>query len=215
MSAPLLAILGGTFDPVHLGHLQSLWEVSDQFQFDEVHLIPCSQSPFKTKPQATDDQRLAMLELAIEGQTHWKIDEREIARGGISYMVDTLKSLHQTYPKHHLCLLMAVDAVEHLQQWNRWQEILSHAHLVVMTRPDYKLKETPWTMELERKTLRTPQELREKKSGGVCWTNPSSLAISSTQIRDLCAMNRVPDFLVPTKVADYLKEHRLYQPDIL
>jgi nicotinate-nucleotide adenylyltransferase len=215
MSTPLLGVFGGSFDPIHLGQLQSLWEATEQLLLDVVHIIPCSQSPLKAKPLATDDQRMEMIQLSIEGQHRWKLDEREIARGGVSYTVDTLKSLHQTYPKHHLCLIMAIDVVEQLPQWNRWQELFSLAHLIVMTRPEYHLKQTPWTLELERRSIQNVQELHDKKAGGVCWTTTTHLSISSTQIRDLCGMGHVPPYLVPSKVADYIKQHQLYQTEIL
>ncbi len=215
MTTPLLGVFGGSFDPVHLGHLQSLWEVTEKLFLDDVHIIPCAQSPLKQKPQASDDQRVEMLELAIQGQPRWKVDEREIVRGGMSYMIDTLKSLRQTYTKHHLCLIMAIDVIEQLPQWNRWQELLSMAHLIVMTRPGYHLKETPWVLELKRRSMETSQELRDKKSGGVCWTATTHLGISSSQIRDLCGMGHVPPYLLPTAVAEYIKQHQLYQTEVL
>lgn len=211
MNSPTLGIFGGSFDPIHLGHLHSLWEITQQLPLDVVHIIPCAQSPHKPAPQASAHQRLTMLKYAIAGQPRWKIDDQEIVRGKTSYTIDTLESLHAQFPKHHLCLIVGADVAAKLTQWHRWQSLLSFAHLIVMTRPNYKLPETPWMLELQRRTLTDPMQLRLEKSAGVYWQSSTQLDISATQIRQLCSQNKVPPFLVPTKVGKYIQEQQLYR----
>jgi nicotinate-nucleotide adenylyltransferase len=209
--AKTLGIFGGSFDPIHIGHLHGLWEVTQQLPLDTIHIIPSAQSPNKKAPQATAEQRLEMLDLAIQNQPRWEIDEREIDRGGNSYTIDTLKSLHKQYPDHHLCLIIGMDVAINLLGWRSWQEILSYAHLIVLTRPDYKLPETPWVMELQRRTLKDPEQLRAEKAGCVIWQKITSLAICATEIRKLCNAQQAPPFLVPTAVWDYIQDHQLYR----
>ncbi|MFI4954349.1 MAG: nicotinate (nicotinamide) nucleotide adenylyltransferase, partial [Gammaproteobacteria bacterium] len=203
--SPLLGIFGGSFDPIHIGHLNGLWEITQKVEFDRLHIIPCGQSPTKKALQTTTEHRLAMLQLAIKHQPHWHIDECEIARGGNSYTIDTLKGLHEEFPHHNLCLIIGVDVAARLMEWRNWQQILSFANLIIMTRPDYALFETPWILELQRRTLSNPQQLHTEKVGGVYWQKITSLAISATQIRKLSSENKPPPFLVPSTVWDYIQ----------
>lgn len=208
--APLLGIFGGSFDPIHLGHLQGLWEVTQQVPFERVHIIPCAQSPIKQAVQATAEQRIAMLQLAIQDQPTWQLDDREITRGGNSYTVDTLKSLHTEFPEHRLCLIIGMDVAIRLLEWRNWQQILTFAHLIVMTRPECDPPQTPWLLELQRRTVQEISSLRMQKAGRVFWQKITALAISATRIRQLSSENNPPPFLLPTAVWNYIQQHKLY-----
>ena len=135
----MIGIFGGTFDPVHYGHLRSALEVKDIFGLSEVRLIPCAQPPHREQPAATALMRLHMLELAIENQPGLIIDTRELNRQGVSYMVDTLKSLRQEFPNEPLLLFIGSDAFNHLKTWHQWQHLFDTAHIVVMTRPGFEI----------------------------------------------------------------------------
>ena len=138
----MIGIFGGTFDPIHYGHLRSALEVKDIFGLNEVRLIPCASPPHREQPAVTAEMRLQMLELAIKNQPGLKIDTRELDRHKVSdqtpsYMVDTLKSLRQEFPAEPLLLFIGTDAFKHLTSWHQWQQLFDYAHIVVMTRPGF------------------------------------------------------------------------------
>ncbi len=141
----MIGILGGTFDPIHYGHLRSALEVKDVFGLTEVRLIPCANPPHREQPTVTAKMRLQMLELAIKNQPGLKIDTRELDRydqhQAPSYMVDTLKSLRQEFPTEPLLLFIGSDAFKHLTGWHQWQQLFDYAHIVVMTRPGFETQE--------------------------------------------------------------------------
>ncbi|OGT06369.1 MAG: nicotinate (nicotinamide) nucleotide adenylyltransferase [Gammaproteobacteria bacterium GWF2_41_13] len=129
-----IGILGGTFDPIHQGHLQIALIALQQLHLQKIHFIPCFQPPHRNQPIASPNDRLAMVKLAIGNNTAFNADDREIKRGNISYTIDTLKSLRQDYPDTPLCLIIGTDAFQELQQWHHWKELIDYAHLVVMYR---------------------------------------------------------------------------------
>ena len=132
----MIGILGGTFDPVHFGHLRPALEARQALGLDEIRLIPCNVPPHRPQPFASARQRLTMLQGAIAGHAGFVIDERELHRDGPSYTLDTLLSLHADIKGVDLCLLLGMDAFRGLTSWHRWHELIDHCHIVVMTRPD-------------------------------------------------------------------------------
>jgi nicotinate-nucleotide adenylyltransferase len=130
----MIGIYGGTFDPVHYGHLRTAVEVKGIFALDTLRLIPCYQSPLKKGSQASPEQRLQMLQLAIMGEKGLLCDSRELDRAGRSYMVETLASLHNDFPNETLILFMGSDAFADIERWYQWQRLFDYAHIVVMTR---------------------------------------------------------------------------------
>jgi len=138
----MICILGGTFDPVHFGHLRPAVDVQQALGIACVHLLPCRVPPHRAVPLATAEQRLELLQLAVADEPVLEIDERELHRDGPSYMVDTLESLRAEQGDQPVCLALGMDALLGLERWYRWQDIPALCHLVVMHRPG-----SPWPQQ--------------------------------------------------------------------
>ncbi len=205
----MIGILGGTFDPVHYGHLRSALEVKEIFGLSEIRLIPSAQPPHREQPAATASMRLHMLELAIQIQPGLIIDTRELNRHGTSYMVDTLKSLRQEFLNEPLLLFIGSDAFNHLKTWHQWQHLFDTAHVVVMTRPGF---ETQNLDEFFKARLATGiTELAHNVAGKLYFQQVTQLDISATAIRNMIAEQKNPGFLLPDSVIAYIRQHKLYQ----
>lgn len=205
----MIGIFGGTFDPVHYGHLRSALEVKGIFGLAEVRLIPSAQPPHRTAPTTSINNRLEMLELAVTDQSGFVIDTREIVRAGASYMVDTLASLRQDFPDQPLLLFIGSDAFNKLETWHKWQQLFEYAHVVVMTRPGFivnRLDEFFITRNTERK-----QDLSRYLAGKLFFQSITQLDISATTIRQIIAEQCNPRFLLPDAVIAYINQHQLYQ----
>lgn len=129
----MIGILGGTFDPVHYGHLRPALEVKEVFGLTEIRLLPSAHPPHREQPAATALMRVRMLELAIQNQSGFVIDTRELDRAGRSYMIDTLKSFRLEFPEQTLILFVGADAFKNLTNWHCWQQLFDYAHIVVMS----------------------------------------------------------------------------------
>lgn len=204
----MIGIFGGTFDPVHYGHLRSALEVKAIFGLTEVRLIPCSQPPHRTQPVAPASMRLDMLRLAINYQPDLVVDTRELDRGGVSYMVDTLKSLRQEFPELPLLLFIGADAFNHLTAWHQWQQLFDVAHIVVMTRPCFETQ--PLDVFFKDRLTDNRTELAENTAGKLYFQGITQLDISATAIRRMIAEKQNPAFLLPDAVIAYIKQHQLY-----
>lgn len=206
-----IGILGGTFDPIHFGHLRTAIELFQALDLAEVRLIPCYQPVHRKLPIATPDQRLTMVNLAIDSEQSLRADDYEVKRQGPSYTIDTLKYINQTLPDTPLCLIMGIDALLGFPSWHRWEEILQLAHLVVAHRPQYHLPQTGIVADLLKKRLKhSPIALHEFLSGNILLHPVTALDISATDIRKQIAMGRNPRFLLPDNVYKYIQEHGVY-----
>ena len=205
----MIGIYGGTFDPVHFGHLRSALELKAFLALDEIRLLPCYQPPHRGTPAATAQQRLEMLERAVRGCPELAIDTREIDRGGPSYMVDTLASLRQELGSRPVLLCIGSDAFQHLTEWHRWRHLFDFAHVVVMTRPGTRLSE-PNAFFRERR-VRAVGELRASPAGRLFFQPVTALAISATEIRRMIAEGGNPGFLLPEPVIEYILRNKLYR----
>jgi nicotinate-nucleotide adenylyltransferase len=209
----MIGIFGGTFDPIHYGHLRSALEVKDIFGLNEVRLIPCASPPHREQPAVTAEMRLQMLTLAIKNQPGLKIDTRELDRHKASdqtpsYMVDTLKSLRQEFPTEPLLLFIGTDAFKHLTSWHQWQQLFDYAHIVVMTRPGFETQELN---DFFKARLAEAKELAQASAGKLCFQQVTQLDISATAIRAMIADKQNPGFLLPDAVIEYIKQHKLYE----
>ncbi len=197
MTRPL-AILGGTFDPIHNAHLRVAWEAAE-FLDAEVRLLPASVPPHRDQPIASAEQRTALVRAALSGQDRLTLDTRELRREGPSYTVDTLVELRAEIGEQRpLVLLVGADAFAGLPSWHRWRELFDLAHIGVLTRPGHD--GTPPT-ELRTKiaSRRCPNAaaLRESAAGRVLPIPVTPLEISASQIRGLLAAGHDPRYLVP------------------
>jgi len=213
----VIGIFGGTFDPVHFGHLRPALELFERLKLDELRLIPAGLPPHRRAPRASCHQRLEMLRRAIAGQAGFVLDRREIERQGPSYMVDTLSELREELGEERpLCLLLGMDAFLGLSSWHRWREIPRLAHLVVSHRPGWSPEHLDDhggpLAELASSALVTrPRALREAPAGGIFMQPVTQLDISSTRIRTLIGQRKSPRYLLPDEVLAYIQEQRLYR----
>ena len=207
-----IGVFGGTFDPIHYGHLRSAFEMLQALDFEEVRFIPCGDPPHRGVTFASSERRMRLVELAVAGQEGFLADDRELRRDGPSWTIDTLIELREEFPQRSLGLIVGMDAFLGLPGWHRWEEILSQAHIVVAHRPGWKAPDIGALGELiaERGTHRI-EDLHEQTHGRVHIHAVTQLEIASTEIRDLVAAGRDPRFLMPDAVRDEILETGLYQ----
>jgi nicotinate-nucleotide adenylyltransferase len=207
-----IGMLGGTFDPVHIGHLRGALEVAALLELDELRLTPSARPPHRDMPGVSAQDRLAMVSSAVQGVSPLTVDDRELLRDKPSYTIDTLESMRaELAPDDQLFLLLGWDAFCGLPTWHRWEELLEHCHIVVLQRPDAD-SESPDAMRnlLAARAVSDPKAL--KGPGGhitFVWQTP--LSVSATQIRQLLASGKSVRFLVPDAVLAYIEAHGLYR----
>lgn len=206
------AILGGTFDPIHFGHLRSAVEIHERLGVKKVKLIPSFLPPHRDEPGSTPQQRLEMLELAARDVQYLEIDDREIRREGKSYSIDTLRSLRAEIGDAPLHLILGLDAWSIIGSWREWQQLTDFAHIVVIERAGKEpaMPETVNEWYRERR-VEDPRVLRQTPGGNICRIGLTRLDISSTRIREIFSAGGCPDYLLPREVIDYVREHGLYR----
>lgn len=208
----MIGILGGTFDPVHYGHLRTALDVQQQLSLREVRFIPCGQPPHRYAPVASASQRLAMVRAAIAVRESFVADDREMKRDGPSYMVDTLKSLKHDFKSESLCLLLGTDAFNGLAQWYQWQDIFDFANIAVMQRPRM---ESPVELNQRllaqlKKRIVDADNLKTHKNGAVCFVQVTQLDISATEIRQQWQQGKDIQFLLPDSVLKLMQQQDIY-----
>jgi len=210
-----IGILGGTFDPVHYGHLRAALEVLEELELAQIRFIPSRQPPHRNQPNASPTQRLTLLQQAVAGQADFIVDERELQRDGPSFMADTLLSLRAELGARPLCLLLGMDAFNDLHHWHRWREIPDTAHIAVLYRPGYDLTHSEALGDLvTQRRVRHPQQLNEQSAGCILFQPITQLAISATRIRELLAQGRSPRYLVPDSVWHAIRDQGLYRSPV-
>lgn len=210
MTAPAIGIMGGTFDPVHFGHLRSALEVCRALDLAQIRLVPCALPPHRIEPQASVSERRLMLELAIKHVSIFDIDDRETHRDGPSYSVDTLLSLRQDYPDNPLFLIVGSDAFNGLKSWSRWEQLLDLAHIVVMQRPGDEMQ---LSTEMQQwMTSHQGTSTEQSQPAGYIWpVAVTALTISSTAVREELAAGEAPRFLIPDAVISLIEQLGLYR----
>jgi len=208
----MIGILGGTFDPIHFGHLRTALDVQQRLSLDEVRFIPCGEPAHRNKPIAEPLQRLAMVRAAIAGQKKFTVDDREIRRDGPSYMVDTLTSLKQDFKEQSLCLILGTDAFNGLTLWYQWEKIFDLANIVVMRRPDTDGKATinKRLFKLIKHCLLDVDDLKRKQNGGISFVPVTQLEISATTIRQQWQQCNDIQFFLPDSVLTLIQQQNIY-----
>ena len=206
-----IGILGGTFDPVHCGHLRLALEIREHLSLDGVRLLPAPNPRLRDAPRATVSQRLELLAAAADGEPNLQVDARELERDGPTYTVETLESFRREFSDEVLVFIVGMDSFQHLERWHRWQELLDLAHLVVAHRPGGLLPEPgPIADLLERHRCDDVSALKSEPAGRIMICEPPLLDISATRIRALVAGGRSIRFLVPDKVIELINRTRCY-----
>ncbi|MCK5812882.1 MAG: nicotinate-nucleotide adenylyltransferase [Cocleimonas sp.] len=205
----MIGIMGGTFDPIHFGHLRPALEVCERLSLTQVRFIPCSVPPHRAQPMATARQRLKMVGLALANTPQFFLDDRELRRGdNASYSVDTLRSLLEEFDEP-LALMLGADAYLGFNRWKNWREILGMANLVVSCRPGHKIpKLESWA---KGRVVESAEELEKYKAGKIMFIEVTQLAISATDIRRQLLDGLSARYLMPIEVADYINKHQLYR----
>ena len=207
----MIGVLGGTFDPVHHGHLRFALEAVEALRLRVLKLVPARTPPHRRPPAALTAERLAMLQTAVEGTPALEVDGRELARSGPSYTFDTLASLRQDHPDEALCLCLGADAFRAFDTWHRWREIPTLAHLAVARRPGGRLPARgPVAELLAQARVEGPGGLAGRPAGGITVIDLPALEVSATRIRSLLASGRDPRWLLPDGVLAFIRERGLY-----
>jgi nicotinate-nucleotide adenylyltransferase len=208
-----IGIFGGTFDPIHFGHLRTAFELLQALRLHEMRFMPTGNPPHRETTVASAAVRLAMVQAATEGQPGFVVDDREIRREGLSYSVDTMRTLRTDFPDHSLCLIVGMDAFLGLPKWHQWRELLDLSHLVVAHRPGWRAPSMGPLGELlvDRGTGRIG-DLHESRAGCIYIHAVTQLEISSTEVRKLIAAGRDPRYLMPDAVRAIIDETGCYRP---
>jgi len=214
----VIGIFGGTFDPVHYGHIKPALSVMQSLNLSQLRFIPNRLPPHRTEPWLSVEQRLALLKSALEKYPEAVIDERELNREGPSYMVETLASLKQDFSDDGLCLIIGMDVFFGLTSWYQWRSIFDYCHLVVTTRPGFeqsfdqaqvleqigKLDTTDYDF-LAKKITTDVSVLTSQAAGRILLQSVPQLDISSTRIREKCLSGEDISDYMPAAVSQQLR----------
>lgn len=216
----LIGVLGGTFNPIHFGHLRLAQELVDGLNLKEVRFIPAANPPHKKAPSVSAFHRAEMVKLAIADNPSFKLDERELQRTGASYTIDTLISLRSEVGAEMnngiaLCLIMGSDAFTRFNTWHRWQEILNYCHIILVQRPLITATNqlpiaNELTLLLQNHYTENITDLTHQNGGFIHMQTITALSISSTAIRSAFKLKKIPRYLMPQTVIDYITINQLY-----
>lgn len=209
----MIGVLGGTFDPIHYGHLRPALDSLQALGLEQVRFVPLNQAVHRAQPLASSEQRLAMVQAALAGEPRFVVDARELARPGGSYSYDTLVSLRaELGAEVPICLLTGADAFREFLSWHRPMDILGLAHLVVMERPGAPATSDPDLLALiDERGGGHKGDLASTAAGRILFQRVTQLDISATRIRALVSAGQSPRFLLPDAVLDFIADEDLYR----
>ena len=210
----MIGILGGTFNPIHNGHLHLAERLQQALGFEAIRFMPAAIPALKDMPNVSAEQRADMVKLAIVDHPTFEIDTHELERAGPSYTIDSLVSLRKELgDKVSICWLIGSDAFAKLNTWHRWTELLNYCHFVVVKRP--LSEELNWNAEvealLETHQTKDANSLKNSASGKVLIQEIEALDVSSTQIRHHISLKDDARRLMPRNVFNYIQQHHLYE----
>ncbi len=213
-----IGIFGGTFDPIHHGHLRLAEELAETAKLGEVRFLPSATPPHRSRPGADAHDRVAMAKLAIAGNARFSVDERETRRAGPSYTFDTLTELrNELGPSRSVALLLGADAFLELATWHRWHALFDLAHIVVAYRPGFPIDTwqarmpEPLAHEYSVRYMQQPLAVHLAPAGGIAAVSMTGLDISATFVRSALAGGRSARYLLPDSVLDYIGSRGLYR----
>ncbi len=207
-----IGLFGGTFDPIHYGHINTANHIANWLSLKELSLIPCHIPPHKSSASATAQQREEMVQLVCNQQPLFTLDNRELTKTSTSYTVETLAQIKQEHPNSCLFFIIGMDSLLSFTTWHRWQEILKLAHIVVSTRPGYNLANSNQaTKDLLTKHLADSLSAITNKSSGCILLSPeNNHNISSSQIRCSLKEQLPVQNLLPENIYRYINRYKLY-----
>jgi nicotinate-nucleotide adenylyltransferase len=206
-----MGIFGGTFDPIHYGHLRTAFELLETLRLPEMRFMPAGNPPHREHTVASNLQRLEMVRAATAGQPGFSVDDREMHKSGPSYSVETLAELRHEFPRRPLCLIVGMDAFLGLPKWHQWRELLTLAHLVVAHRPGWRAPTMgPLGEMLVERGTGAVSDLHEGVAGRIYIHAVTQLEISSTEVRALIHAGRDPRYLMPDGVRRIIQESGCY-----
>jgi len=200
----MIGIYGGSFDPVHLGHLKTATSLKTELHLDHLFLLPCCEPVHKVGLKYSSNDRLKMLNLAVDNFSTLEIDSREISRGGGSYMIDTLRELKRIYKDEPICLIIGMDSYLKIKTWKDWQEFSKLVHMVILQRQGFDLIDSSLG---SFQTTKEVQQLKLESNGLLYFSNCPKINISSSDIRSRIAANQNLNDLLPKSVISYLRLH--------
>ena len=200
----MIGIYGGSFDPVHLGHLKTATSLKTELKLDHLFLLPCCEPVHKEGLKYSSNDRLKMLNLSLDNFSTLEIDSREILRGGGSYMIDTLHELKQIYKDEPICLIIGMDSFIKIKTWKEWQEFSKLVHLVILQRQGFNLTDSSLDSFHNSKEV---NQLQLEPNGLLYFSNCPKINISSSVIRSRITTNQNLDDLLPKSVINYLRLH--------
>jgi nicotinate-nucleotide adenylyltransferase len=214
-----IGIFGGTFDPIHYGHLRLAEEIVEGAKLSEVRFMPSGTPPHRSRPGASAADRVAMARLAVAGNDRFSVDDRETRRAGLGYTFDTLTELRQELgSQRSLVLLLGADAFLEFCTWHRWRALFDLAHVVVAYRPGFPIDTwqsrmpEPLAHEYSARSMQQPLAVHLAPAGGVAAVSMTGLDISATFVRHAVREGASPRYLLPDPVLDYIRSHALYIP---
>ena len=214
---PLVGIFGGTFDPIHYGHLRIAEEIVKTVGLQKLYFVPAGMPRLRHSPVASPQHRVEIVRLAIQKNPDFVLDEREINRDGVSYSIDTVREFKQEFGEEiRLCFVLGADAFINLSEWNNWKELFNLCHFIVSTRPGYtltlikELLSKELREECSQRWVSNTESLRKDTSGLIFIASTTMLDISATSIRAHIADGRSVRHLVPSVTVNYISENKLY-----
>ena len=215
--SPLVGIFGGTFDPIHYGHLRVAEEIVETVGLQKMYFVPAGMPRLRYSPVASSQHRVEIVRLAIQKNPDFVLDEREIYRDGVSYSIDTVREFKQEFGEEvRLCFILGADAFIKLPEWNNWKELFNLCHFIVSTRPGYtltlikELLSKELREECSQRWVSNTESLKKDTSGLIFIASTTMLDISATSIRAHIAVGRSVRHLVPSVTVNYISENKLY-----
>lgn len=209
----VLGVFGGTFDPIHKGHIFPALDAAKWLGLNKLLLLPAHIPPHKSAAQAESKHREAMVNLVCLNNPLFKLDNRELIAKQTSYTIHTLENIKKEHPNTSLLFFIGMDSLLSFTTWRQWEKILTLSHLIVFTRPGYNLSKLNLDTQilLKQKQVEHPQDLFQRQAGSIILHSNKTFDISSTEIRKRLSINKKIDDLCPTYIEQYIETHQLYR----